>query len=271
VKRPFDPAQLPPELRAAIDQGLHLTAALELHDAAAEAEAPQLGHLLAAEGYCVFEEGLEFMVHEVVERGHRALELFKRARKAGLPAELVKAYRSKVQRLVKKEEAREAKVMALLGQDPETLDLDSVKSLAYLLDDRDGARNRALSAPLWSLLAERQPKPVDAGFARCRLGLALWHAGQREQARPLLEAMVRQEFETYDAEGSMLLAGYCILEEALERDDPDEILTTWRRLDQAVRARSPERLFPYAIKLRIRVRGIARRLGLSEIVERLTT
>ncbi len=54
MKLPFDPAQLPAELRDAILEGLH--------DAAADAEPPLLGHLLGAEAYCLFEEGLEFMV-----------------------------------------------------------------------------------------------------------------------------------------------------------------------------------------------------------------
>tara|TARA_R110002072_G_scaffold39067_2_gene112599 strand:+ start:617 stop:829 length:213 start_codon:yes stop_codon:yes gene_type:complete len=62
VKLPFDPAQLPAELRDAILEGLHSTAALGLHDAAADAEPPLLGQLLGAEAYCLFEEGLEFMV-----------------------------------------------------------------------------------------------------------------------------------------------------------------------------------------------------------------
>lgn len=257
-QRPFAIDELPENLRKDVAKALRRATRYVDGIELLSAHQDQESEVLLALAFFVFEDACSVMVDQVVPAGKRALELLDQAAQQGAAEDKVKRYQARIKRVLKREEKREAQVLALMERDHNDLSLDEVTDLAYTLSDKPGLKHKALAAKLWGVaenLANKEA-PTKSGYFRCRLGISLWDSGQTAAAQPYLDEMMDRQIPCGDLVRSFsLLAANRIIQESLETDDPASIARVFRELTRRVED------FPVAKTVRKRLLSAAKRHG----------
>jgi hypothetical protein len=188
--------------------------------------------LLVAHVVALFVDTVEIMVDAVEERFPEMLDLLSEAVKLGYPASDLRKLRGRIRRILKKQRERRAEVLALLDEDPETLDIRSVTSLAYELGQKPTTAHHA--GELYYLAADRydaeNAPPYQINDNRARGALAFAKAKKWDRCLEHLETLV-SDTPIGVADWAVGFAFAHLIDHELEQDDY-EAATVW--FDRAV-------------------------------------
>lgn len=176
--------------------------------------------LLVAYAVVLFEDTVCIMVDEVATRFPQILELLKEAVSLGYPAAALKRFRARVRRLLKRDADNRAAVLALLDEDPATLDLRSVTRLAFALAEKpaSAARGGELYRLAWQRYQAEGAAAHRVDDNRGRAALAFAKAGRWADALPELRWLVSEETKAVDS-WQIQFAWCALLEHARKTGD----------------------------------------------------
>ena len=197
------------------------TALLLLRDHLPAEPAPRLLALLA---FLRFQDALTVMQEELVPASQEALALLERAAEGGLSLEQVAPLREEVEHALAAETAAELRAEALTPEAARTAPLEAVVDAAERLRNARPAQ----AAALFLVAAERDP--AHAPLHRADAGVALHLAGERAQARALLEEALQADWRSAALRPARLRTDWAaslLLEDALASDDRERVARLW--------------------------------------------
>jgi hypothetical protein len=199
------------------------TALLLLRDHLPTEPAPP-PRLLALQAFLRFQDALTVMQEELVPASQEALALLERAAEAGLPMDDVAPLREEVERALAAETAAELRAEALTPEAARAAPLEQVVDAA----ERLRPSRPAHAAALFLVAAGRDA--AHAPLHRADAGVALHLAGERDQARPLLEEALAADWRSPALRPGRLRTDWAaslLIEDALAAGDGERVARLW--------------------------------------------